>query len=234
MKNVDRIDISIVLDRSGSMQSVRRETVSSFNQFLADQRSVPGEARLTLVQFDDVLEVVYDAVPLVEVPDLTPQRYQPRGSTALLDAIGQTILQTDQRLANLPAELRPNNVLIVILTDGMENASRHFDYPKLVDLILKRQETGWVFIFLGANQDAIATASQCGIGSRHSMSIKADIAGMASAWQSVSDATSRYRISKGAKSNADFFTEMERAANDPKAKRPTKVRRSDGHGDNAG
>ena len=208
------MDISIILDRSGSMQGAREQTVSAFNAFLADQRTEPGELTLTLVQFDDEYETVYDAVPLVDVPDLTQQRYEPRGCTALLDAIGRTIHRTDARLAGLAAAHAPPRILIAILTDGLENASSEFDERTIARLIADRQRAGWRFVFLAANQDAIATACCYSVRRKDAMSIKGDPDGMASAMFCLSSATKRQRR-RPAKLDADFFTDAEREANRP-------------------
>jgi Mg-chelatase subunit ChlD len=154
-------EIAYILDRSGSMQSMQEPAVAAFNEFLRDQISVPGAARLSLIQFDDQYEVPVSSRPLAEVPQLTAATFQPRGSTALLDAIGRTIKETDRRLEALPAAERPAKVIFAIFTDGMENASREYTSRHISDLIaLYRKEKGWEFLFLAANQDAIATASQ--------------------------------------------------------------------------
>jgi Mg-chelatase subunit ChlD len=216
MKNFECVDISIVLDRSGSMESVREEAVSSFNKFLADQRAESGETALTLVQFDDEYEVVYDAVPLVDVPDLTQQRYVPRNCTALLDAIGKTTKHTDARLAGKPEDARPAKILFVVITDGMENASREYDSRTVFDLVSDRQDKGWRFVFLGANQDAIATASQFAVRPKDAMSIKSGKGSIACAMASLNTATNRYRKVRVSRPDASFFTDAERAANDPK------------------
>ena len=153
-------ELAYILDRSGSMASMQEPAVAAFNQFVKDQLDVPGEARLTLVQFDDQYEVPISALPVEKVPKLTAATYTPRGSTALLDAIGRTIKETDRRLQALPETERPTKVILVIFTDGMENASQEYTSRHISDLIaLYRKEKGWEFIFLAANQDAIATAT---------------------------------------------------------------------------
>src|SRR5688572_21912856 len=111
-------DITIVLDRSGSMHSVASDTIGGFNRFLADQQKAPGQATLTLNQFDDVFERVIDARDIQQAPPLTNESFQPRNSTALLDAIGRSIRDTGQRLAAMPEPERPGKVVMVIITDG--------------------------------------------------------------------------------------------------------------------
>lgn len=182
----DYTDISIVLDRSGSMESIRQDTIGGFNAFLQDQKTVPGEATITLVQFDDQFEVVYRAIALNDAPTLTAQTYVPRGSTALLDAIGRTIDETGQRLAALPEADRPEHVIFVILTDGEENSSRRYSPEKINEMIHHQREVyRWQFVFLGANQDAIMTASQLGIASGQALTFAASPAGTQAAVASV-------------------------------------------------
>lgn len=154
------IEIAYILDRSGSMQPMQEPAVAAFNDFLKVQLEVPGEARLTLVQFDDQYEVPVAALRLQDVPPLTAATYVPRGSTALLDAIGRTIKDIDTRLQKLSAAHQPAKVILAIFTDGEENASRDYTAKHISDLIhLYRTEKGWEFLFLAANQDAIATAA---------------------------------------------------------------------------
>ena len=218
MDRTNHVDITMVLDRSGSMEGVREETIRSFNRFLSDQREEPGEAVLTLVQFDDEYEVVYDAAPLVDVPDLTAQRYVPRSSTALLDAMGQTIKRTDARLGDRRSQHAATKVLFVVITDGLENASREYDQRLVFDLIRERQRRGWQFVFLGANQDAIATASQYGIDRGGAMNVEGGTGGMRACFTALSAATRRHcraEASAEVPAEADFFTEEERAATEP-------------------
>jgi len=155
------IEIAYILDRSGSMQPMQEPAVAAFNDFLKAQLEVPGEARLTLVQFDDHYEVPVAALRLPDVPQLTAATYTPRGSTALLDAIGRSIKDLDFRLQKLPPAQQPAKVILAIFTDGEENASREYTAKHISDLIaLYRDTKGWEFLFLAANQDAIATAAK--------------------------------------------------------------------------
>lgn len=159
------VEIAYILDRSGSMQPMQEPAVAAFNDFLKVQLGVPGEARLTLVQFDDRYEVPVAALRLQDVPQLTAATYTPRGSTALLDAIGRTIKDLDTRLQKLPVAHQPAKVILAIFTDGEENASREYTAKHISDLIhLYRDSKGWEFLFLAANQDAIATAAQMSMG----------------------------------------------------------------------
>lgn len=194
MTRIDLTDISFVLDRSGSMQSIKQATIESFNGFLTSQKSGAGEARLTLVQFDDQYEVLYQAVPIQHAAALTDQTYQPRACTALLDAMGRTILETGKRLRKLPEHQRPGTVLFVTLTDGFENASRKFSLPQLNRLIRQQQEVySWQFVFLGANQDAIATAAQMGIGAAQAMTFAATESGTRGVLGAIAGKLHRFR-----------------------------------------
>ncbi len=167
--NPQLTEIAFVLDRSGSMKSIQNETIAGFNRFLSDQQELPGEARLTLVLFDDRIETPVNAVPVQEVAALNSDTYLVRNTTALLDAIGLTIHSITDRLALTPEPERPGKVIVAILTDGLENASQRFNMKDINRMIgEKRERDGWVFLFLGANQDAIATAAQMGIDRHHS------------------------------------------------------------------
>ena len=162
---IAHVEIAYILDRSGSMQPMQESAVAAFNDFLKAQLAVPGEARLTLVQFDDQYEVPVAAQRLPKVPQLTAATYTPRGSTALLDAIGRTIKDLDSRLKKLPAGQQPAKVILAIFTDGLENASSDYTAKHISDLIrLYRDSKGWEFLFLAANQDAIANAAKMSFG----------------------------------------------------------------------
>lgn len=153
-------EIAYVLDRSGSMQSMQEPAIAGFNLFLTTQLDVPGDAHLTLVLFDDEYLVPFSAIPIQNAPKLDARTYIPRGSTALLDAIGLTIKDMDERLAKVADVDKPGKVIIAIFTDGFENASREYTAAHISDLIRHhRNEKGWEFLFLAANQDAIATAA---------------------------------------------------------------------------
>lgn len=157
-------DMTIVLDRSGSMGSVINETIEGYNRMLRRQREIPGECRLTLIQFDDRTESVYVAKNLADAAELNYENYQPRGATALLDAIGTSVRLASTRLLAIAPEERPKHVVFVILTDGLENASSEFDRKLVFDMIRhQRRQNRWQFMFLGANQDAIAEARGIGI-----------------------------------------------------------------------
>ena len=158
--------ITILVDRSGSMASIRDDTIGGFNTFLGEQKAQPGEATLTLVQFDsqDPYEVLQDFRQIAEVPELTSATYVPRASTPLLDALGRGISDLAAKIENLPEDQQPEHAVFVILTDGRENSSLEFNKPQIVEMIRDRRENhGWHFTFLSADLAAINDAASYGI-----------------------------------------------------------------------
>lgn len=199
MTRADFTDITLVLDRSGSMNTVKAATIEAFNGFLNSQRTGAGEARMTLVQFDDQFEVVFQAQPLDKAPELTNETFQPRGSTALLDAMGKTMVATGQRLSDMPEAERPGAVLFVTLTDGEENASHEYDLTRINAMIAEqRDKYSWQFVFLAANQDAIATAAKMGIGAGQSLTMSASPAGVAASLAALDRHTHSARAARAA------------------------------------
>jgi hypothetical protein len=197
----DKTDITIILDRSGSMESVKSDTIGGFNSFLSEQQKIEGEASISLVQFDDQYEVVYSDKDIRNAPRLTEETFQPRGMTALYDAIGRTINSVGERLADLAEEERPDSVVFVILTDGFENASREFSAVKVNQMITHQRDTyKWEFIFIGANQDAIISAQAIGIGAHAALTYAANAEGTAEAFGSVAKNVASYRQTKAAAS----------------------------------
>jgi uncharacterized protein YegL len=157
-------EVIIILDRSGSMACVQDDTIGGFNSFLAEQKKVPGEARFTMVQFDELYEKVYQSVPIAEARNLTKASFVPRGSTALLDAIGRTIEFQGARFDAMPADKKPDKVIVAIITDGHENASHIYNRAHVFEMIQRqRDHWGWSIYFIGANQDAIVEAGNLGI-----------------------------------------------------------------------
>lgn len=194
MPRTDLTDITFVLDRSGSMQSIKNVTIEAFNGFLHSQRTGAGTAQMTLVQFDDQFELVYGAIPMQHAPELTDATFQPRASTALVDAIGRTIKATADRLQRLTPEQRPGTVVFVTLTDGYENASHEYTLQRVNEMIREqRDKEAWQFIFLGANQDAIATAAQMGVAAGQAMTFSASESGTRGVWGAISSKLHRVR-----------------------------------------
>lgn len=161
MTKPNSTDITVILDRSGSMGSIASDMCGGFDSFVRKQRQLPGECTISLVQFDTVRETVYSAVPIHDVPPLV---LVPRGSTALHDAIGHTINETGRRLRALPEHLRPAQVLLMIISDGHENASSEFAGSTIEQMTKhQREKYQWEFMYLGANQDAVVVAKSLGI-----------------------------------------------------------------------
>jgi uncharacterized protein YegL len=157
----DLTDITLVVDRSGSMQDIRTDAEGGVNAFVENQANEPGEAYLTLVQFDTEYEFLHKGVPIGQVPKYN---LVPRGATALLDAIGRAINETGERLSKMNETDRPGLVVFVVMTDGLENSSREFSKSRIKEMIQHQQEKyGWQFTFLGADQDAFAEADALGI-----------------------------------------------------------------------
>jgi len=204
--------ITILLDRTGSMASIRDDTIGGFNTFLREQKAQPGEATLTLVQFDsqDPYEVVHDFRQIAEIPELTEATYIPRASTPLLDALGRGMNDLAAKIAGLPEDQRPEHTVFVILTDGKENASREFKKPQIVQMIQDCQEkNGWHFTFLSADLEAINDAADYGIRRASMLHFDKSAMGMRAAYGSASRSVSDLRAGKAKELR---YTDEERMA----------------------
>ena len=156
--------IAVVLDRSGSMAPLKNDVIGGFNHFLAEQTAEPGEATLTLTQFNTTSEVVYDFVALGRAKTLDADSYEPAGGTALLDAVGKTIDAVGARLAALAESQRPSRVICLIITDGEENSSRIFSKAEVKERVRRQTDRySWDFVFIGANVDAFHEARGLGV-----------------------------------------------------------------------
>jgi uncharacterized protein YegL len=190
-------EIICIVDRSGSMNSIKEDAIGGFNGFLAGQKKVEGEANLTLVLFDHEYLLVHNAIPLATVPDLTNNTFEPRGMTAMHDAIGRTIDDVGARLAKTPEHLRPEKVLVAILTDGQENASKDYTKAKIAGMI-EHQTTkyNWEFFFLAANMDTMKEASSLNIRADNAVAFKATKAGIHQANVAMDMMVTRARTKK--------------------------------------
>lgn len=193
-------EIVVLLDRTGSMANVKGEVINSFNVFVEEQSKLPGEARLTLVQFDsaDPHEVIFERRPLADVPLLNGDVYQPRSMTPLYDAMGWTIDHLGEQLQGDADDQRPECVIFAVLTDGLENASREHSKASVFSKVEHQQSVyGWKFVYLGANQDAMKEAQ--GLGIKHDpvaanvVNFVADFDGTKQAFQSISHSVGHYR-----------------------------------------
>lgn len=172
MTNPNLTLIAALLDRSGSMEACKKATETSFDELIAKQRSEPGEAIVTLSIFDDEYDNVYANVPIANVGPLS---LVPRNMTAMLDATGRFITEIGEHLATLPEEQRPGHVILLIMTDGMENASKEWTYDSVKKLITQQREKyNWTFMFLGANIDAVHVGDRIGVPQRMAMTYSAD------------------------------------------------------------
>ena len=187
-------ELVFILDRSGSMYGLEQDTIGGFNSMLEKQRRESGEAYVTTVLFDNRVEFLHDRLPMQQVPSMTEKDYTVRGSTALLDAVGSTIKHIARIHKYAHPDHKPTNTLFVIITDGMENASRQYTYDKVKEMITHEQEKyGWEFLFLGANIDAAAEGARFGIHADHSVTYKCDAVGTALNYEVLSDAISDAR-----------------------------------------
>ena len=172
-----RTDITIILDRSGSMECRRADVIRGFNDLIAEHKALPGKARLSLVQFDHEYEPVHDSVRLADVPDLNIDTYEPRGTTALLDAVGRTITATEARLAarakkRAKKDKSPDatRVIVVVITDGLENASTDHSLDDVRKSIARlERDAGWSFVFMGAGLEAFGQAAGMGLSAERSL-----------------------------------------------------------------
>jgi hypothetical protein len=195
----DYTHIAVILDRTGSMESIRDDTIGGFNAFISEQKLQPNKATLTLVQFDsqDPYEIVHQVKNIQEVPELTRETYVPRATTPLLDAIGRGINDLDKCVSDMKEDDRPTKVVFVVITDGQENASREFRRDQILKMINeKEKQYGWQFVFLSADLDAINDAMAHGFQPAAAMAFDQTGVGVKNAWASVSQNISNYRSSK--------------------------------------
>lgn len=184
-----RTELVFILDKSGSMSGLETDSIGGYNSMLAQQRALTHDCLITTVLFDNECLLLHDRLNLTKVKDMTHKDYLVGGSTALLDAIGQTIQHMSQ-------VKDARNVLFVIITDGQENASRQFTVQTVKRLLEQQKEAkGWVFIFLGANIDAVETASRMGISPDHAADFLSDSEGTQLNYQVIADTITTYRTS---------------------------------------
>ncbi len=216
--------IVFVVDRSGSMESVASDMIGGFNRFIKTQKdNKVGECTVTFNQFDDIFETVYKNVLVEDVKDLDDKTYVPRNMTALYDAVGRTIDEVGSELAALPEEERPEKVLVVILTDGLENSSNTFDRKDIQEKIKLQTETyKWEFIYIGANQDSWTVGESLGISGNNTINYVSTGKNVTSSslalWDTLGSKTVSYRSCVSAKMS---FTPEEREVQDTYVKNNT-------------
>lgn len=189
--------ITVILDRSGSMQSIKSDIIGGFNTFLKQQKEVRGKATLTLVQFDtgNPYEVVHNYRPLQEIPELNDKTFVPRGGTPLLDCLGRGINYLSEHINKLNDDQKPDKVFFVIITDGQENSSREFRKEDIVKLIdEKKNKDKWEFLFLSADLDAIGDARLYGINQTNVYVFNKDTKAVNKMWENLSASMSKARI----------------------------------------
>ena len=210
MTNSNLTHIAFLLDRSGSMQTIKSDIEGGFQAFVDEQRTATGECRATLAQFDDVYELVYADRPIADVP---PLDLQPRNMTALHDAMGRLITEAGQKLAAMKEEERPGTVIVAIMTDGLENASKEWTGPSIKALVTQQTNVfGWTFMYMGADQDAIEVGESLGIARDHAVTYSRSKS--AAAMATASGKIARLRAARVAAPAAkmEAFTEEERSS----------------------
>ena len=186
-------ELVFILDRSGSMSGLEKDTIGGFNSMLEKQRKEPGDAVVSTVLFDNETEVIHDRVAIADVPNLTDKEYFVRGCTALLDAVGGAIHHIGNVHKYARKEDVPDNTLFIIITDGMENASHRYNDKDVKKMIEEKKKKGWEFIFLAANIDAIETASTYGINKDMAAQYVNDSDGVTANFDALSDAIASVR-----------------------------------------
>ena len=188
-------EIVFILDRSGSMSGLERDTIGGYNSLIEKQKKEEGEAYISTVLFDDKTEILHDRVALDQIKPMTDKEYYVRGCTALLDAVGGAIHHIGNVHKYARDEDRPEKTLFIITTDGQENSSRTYTYDKVKKMVERQKKKfGWEFLFLGANIDAIAEASRFGIQADRAVNYECDEIGTELNYRVLSKAVSRVRM----------------------------------------
>ena len=170
-------EVVFILDRSGSMTGLEDDTIGGFNSMLDKQKGSDSRVLISTILFDHEIKVVHDRVPIAEIEHMTRKDYETRGTTALLDAVGETVNHIKKIHKYAREEDRPDKTMFIITTDGMENASHRYSYGSVKKLIEGQKELGWEFLFLGANIDAAETAGRFGIDRNRAVNYHSDYTG---------------------------------------------------------
>lgn len=194
--NKNLTEVIFILDQSGSMYGLEKDTIGGFNNLIDKQKKEEGEALVSVVLFNHETEMVYDRVPIDQVEPMNEAQYRPGGCTALLDAVGETIKNTKFIHKHIRKEDVPAKTMIIITTDGYENSSTKYDYRDVKKLIEMQKKEGWEFIFLGANIDVTEVANRVGIDSRRAVKYKCDDVGTRTNFQALGDVVSAMRTSR--------------------------------------
>ena len=189
----DLTELVFILDKSGSMSGLEKDTIGGYNSLLKKQKKIKGECRITTVLFDNNYELLHDRIDLEAIKPLTEKDYEVGGSTALLDAVGMTINKLIAAENNTAKKYQAGKVLFVIITDGMENSSKEYSREKVRDLIEQQKKAGWEFIFLGANIDAVQAAGTIGIKPDRAQNYQATGSGVKTNYSRMSETVSDFR-----------------------------------------
>lgn len=206
--NNNLTEMVFILDMSGSMVNLTSDTIGGYNSLINEQRKQPGEANITTVLFDHRYNLLHDRISIKDVPELTTKEYMPSGMTAMLDAVGMTIMSIGQKLNNTPEEERPGSVVVTIITDGMENSSKEYTWKQVQSMIKEQREKyNWVFTFIGANIDVAKVSNDLGIDARLSKSYTASKTGTSTVYSAMSKAVSYTRGVMSTKTNSSVSEE---------------------------
>ena len=186
-------ELVFILDKSGSMYDLKEDTIGGFNSMLDKQKGKKGNAFVTTVLFNDEFKTVHDRIDIGEIRPMSEKDYSPCGSTALLDAMGDTIKHIENIHRYIRREDVPEKTLFVIITDGMENASVKYDSREIKRMVERKKEDGWEFLFLGANIDAIAEAERYGIMDDRAVTYRCDSKGTRLNFDAVGDVVKAMR-----------------------------------------
>ncbi len=192
-KKNDLTELVFILDRSGSMAGLESDTIGGFNGLIDKQKKVDGKAFVTTVLFDNQQKTVHDRIDLTEVAPMTEKEYYVGGSTALLDAVGDTVTHIEKIHKYVRPEDVPAHTMVVITTDGMENSSHRWRAADVKKLVEKKKEGGWEFLFLGANIDAVSEAARFGIDADRAVRYCNDSVGVRKNFSAVGKAMASLR-----------------------------------------
>lgn len=202
-ENNNITELVLILDRSGSMAGLEGDTIGGFNAMIEKQRKQEGVCFVSTVLFDHEREVLHDRVPLETVAPMTEKEYTVRGSTALIDAIGASVRHIENVHKYAREEDRPGQTVFVVITDGQENASHRYTSDEVKRMIeRKKEESGWEFLFIGANIDAVETAKHFGIKADRAVDYRADARGTRVLYETIGAAIGKVRAKKAI--NADW------------------------------
>lgn len=188
----NRLELVFILDESGSMASLTDDTIGSFNSNLSAHKTDEGDVLVTTVLFSSGSETIHDRIPIADVPPLTEKEYRAGGNTALYDAIGKTVRHIEDVHRYIRPEDVPDNVLFIIITDGMENSSREYSGSQVREMVKTKKEAGWDFLFIGADIDAAAAAEDIGINCRASVTIRRHAADISRSMRFTGEMMRRY------------------------------------------